>query len=137
MRGKGVRLVTADEDFSVPVTATEDPAELGPQDYVVVTLKAHQSPGVVQRMQPLLGPDTAVVTAMNGVPWWYFHGLDGPWRDRIVASVDPGGAQCPGIGPRRAIGCLASPAAEIVQPGLCTPTQAPASRPAQPHGPPP
>ena len=119
MRAKGLRVITADEDFTVPVAASEDPAELGPQDYVIVTLKAHQSPGVVERMQPLLGPDTAVVTAMNGVPWWYFHGLDGPWKDRVIESVDPGGAQWHGIGPRRAIGCVVYPAAEIVEPGVC------------------
>src|SRR3546814_14332867 len=94
MRGKGLRLVTADEDFSVPVTATEDPAELGPQDYVVVTLTAHQSPGVVERMQPLPGPDTAVVPAMNGVPWWYFHGPDGPGKDTSEERRD--GQECVG-----------------------------------------
>jgi len=119
MRSRGLRLITAEEDFTVPVTATDNPADLGPQDYVIVTLKAHQSPGVVELMQPLLGPDTAVVTAMNGVPWWYFHGLEGPWQDRIVESVDPGGVQWKGIGPQRAIGCVVYPAAEIVEPGVC------------------
>ena len=77
MRDKGLTLRSAEETFTVPVTATSDPADLGPQDYVVITLKAHQVPGVVQPMQPLLGPDTAVVMGVNGVPWWYFHGLGG------------------------------------------------------------
>ena len=119
MRRNGLRVITAETSFTVRPRATNDPAELGPQDYVIVTLKAHQSPGVVQAMQPLLGPETAVVTAMNGVPWWYFHGLSGPWADQPVESVDPGGVQWRGIGPARAIGCVVLPAAEIVEPGVC------------------
>ena len=119
MRRNGLRVITAAESFTVTPRATDDPAELGPQDYVIVTLKAHQSPGVVGAMQPLLGPQTAVVTAMNGVPWWYFHGLSGTWDDAAVESVDPGGVQWRSVGPQRAIGCVVLPAAEIVAPGVC------------------
>jgi len=97
--------------------ATQDPAELGVQDYVIVTLKAHQVPAAVPVMQPLLGPETAVVFGVNGVPWWYFHGLEGPHAGRRLASVDPGDAQWEGIGPERAIGCVVYPAAEVVAPG--------------------
>ena len=57
-------------------------------------------------MQPLLGPETAVVMGVNGIPWWYFYGLEGPWRDRRVDSVDPGGGIWDGIRPERAIGCV-------------------------------
>ena len=70
MREKGLTLRSGGESFTVPVTATDDPATLGPQDYVLVTLKAHQVPAVVAPMQPLLGPDTAVVMGVNSVPWW-------------------------------------------------------------------
>ena len=77
IRAKGLTLRSAEDTFTIPVVATDDPAALGPQDYVVITLKAHQVPGVVGPMQPLLGPDTAVVMAVNGVPWWYFYGLGG------------------------------------------------------------
>lgn len=119
MRANGLRVIGAEEAFTVRPRATSDPAELGPQDYVIVTLKAHQAPGVVGAMQPLLGPHTAVVTAMNGVPWWYFHGLTGPFANQPVEAVDPGGAQWTGIGPRRAIGCVVYPATEIVEPGVC------------------
>lgn len=104
--------------FRVTPNATDDPASLGPQDFVIVTLKAHQSPGVVDLMQPMLGPDTAVVTAMNGVPWWYFHGLEGDHAGRSLESVDPGRAQWEGLGPERAIGMVVHPATEIVEPGV-------------------
>ena len=98
--------------------ATDNPSELGHQDYVIVTLKAHSVPNVVKSMQPLFGPDTAVVTAMNGVPWWYFYQLQGQWQDRKLESVDPGGKQWNGIGPQRAIGCVVYAACEITEPGV-------------------
>ncbi len=118
MRDAGLTLHENGDSRTIPVTATEDPSTLGPQDYVIVAVKAPAAPGIVEAMQPLLGPDTAVVTAMNGVPWWYFHGLEGPWKDRILYSVDPGGRQWHGIGPERAIGCVVYPAAELVEPGV-------------------
>ncbi len=119
MQANGLLLRFQDgEEFRVHPTATDDPATLGPQDYVIVTLKAHQSPGVVPLMQPLLGPDTAVVTAMNGVPWWYFHGLGGDHDGRTLESVDPGRAQWDGLGAERAIGMVVHPATEIVEPGV-------------------
>lgn len=118
MQANGLTLVDGDERFTVPVRAAEDPAELGPQDYVVVTLKAHQVPGVVDRMQPLLGPETAVVMGVNGVPWWYFYELEGAWRDHRLPSVDPGDVQWNGIGPERVIGCVVYPAAEVEEPGV-------------------
>jgi 2-dehydropantoate 2-reductase len=118
MRANGLTLRSAEESFTVPVAASDDPATLGAQDYVVVTLKAHQVPGVVAPMQPLLGPDTAVVMGVNGVPWWYFHGLGGEYADRRLPSVDPGDVQWDGIGPQRVIGCVVYPAAEVPEPGV-------------------
>jgi len=118
MQQHGLRLRIDGEERVAHPACTDNPASAGPQDYVIVTLKAHSVPGVVEAMQPLLGPDTAVVTAVNGVPWWYFHGLDGPWRNRRLESVDPGGAQWSGIGPGRAIGCVVYPAAEVPEPGV-------------------
>jgi 2-dehydropantoate 2-reductase len=84
---------------------------------VIVALKAHAVAAIADRMGPLLGPKTAVVTAVNGVPWWYFHGINGALADRRLASVDPDGKQWDVIGPGRAIGCVVYPAAEIVAPG--------------------
>ena len=77
MRDKGLKLTMKGETFVTHPRVTDDPSTLGPQDYVVVSLKSHQAPGVVDAMQPLLGPDTTVATAMNGVPWWYFYKLAG------------------------------------------------------------
>jgi 2-dehydropantoate 2-reductase len=102
---------------TVRLPATRDPADLGPQDFVIVALKSHQAWEAAEAMRPLLGPDTAVVTAQNGVPWWYFHGIEGPYANLQLQSVDPDGRQWRAIGPERAIGCTVYPAAEIVGPG--------------------
>ena len=118
MRANGVKLLIDGEERVARPRCTDDPSEAGEQDYVIVTLKAHSAPRVVDAMQPLLGPETAVVSAVNGVPWWYFHGLEGPWENRRLASVDPGGVQWEGIGPERAIGCVVYPATEVVEPGV-------------------
>ncbi len=118
MRQDGLVLIRDGVRRTTRPVCTGDPAEAGPQDTVIVTLKAHTGPAAVDAMQPLLGPDTAVVTATNGVPWWYFHGLQGPHEDHRIESVDPGGRQWDGIGPGRAIGCVLYPAAEVVAPGV-------------------
>ena len=118
MKENGLKLRIGGEEHVTRPTVTSDPAELGPQDFVIVTLKAHSVPGVVDAMQPLLGPDTAMVTAVNGVPWWYFYKLEGPYEGRRIESVDPGGVQWDGIGPERAIGCVVYPACEIAEPGV-------------------
>lgn len=118
MRAKGLTVKGPDGTFTVTPRVTDDPAEAGPQDYVIVALKAHAVAAITDKMAPLLGPKTAVVMAVNGVPWWYFHGFDGPLRDRRLKSVDPDGKQWDLIGPERAIGCVVYPAAEIVEPGV-------------------
>ena len=118
IQANGLVLETGGERIVTHPRATENPAELGPQDYVIVTLKAHSVPHVVDAMQPLLGPGTAVVTAVNGVPWWYFYGLRGEYQDRRLETVDPGGRQWDRIGPERAIGCVVYAAAEVAEPGV-------------------
>ena len=118
IRENGLTLIENGQSTTHQMTATDTPAELGAQDYVIVTLKAHSISAVIDAMQPLLGPQTAVVFAVNGVPWWYFHGLDGEFADRRIEKVDPGGRLWAGIGPERAIGCVVYPASEIVRPGV-------------------
>jgi 2-dehydropantoate 2-reductase len=118
MQKNGLTLIEGDETFTVPVRASDDPAALGVQDYLVITLKAHSVPAAVPAMQPLIGENTTVVSGVNGVPWWYFHGLDGPLADTRLASVDPGGAQWDGLGPERVLGCVVYPAAEVAEPGV-------------------
>ncbi len=119
MQANGLTLIEAGAGpVNLPVTASDDPAKLGPQDYVIITLKAHSVPPVVARMQPLIGEDTTIVSGVNGVPWWYFHKLAGPHEGTRLASVDPGDAQWNGFGPDRVLGCVVYPAAEVTEPGV-------------------
>src|SRR5271156_159531 len=117
MRRNGVRLISDSEDFVVHPPCTADPAEAGPQDYVILTLKAHSLPAAAGSIEKLLGPETALVTAINGVPWWYFYKAGGPFDGTRIKSVDPGGAIYERLDPRRAIGCVVYPAAEVIAPG--------------------
>ena len=118
MTENGLKLLMEGEELVAEMPATDDPKSLGPQDTVIVALKAHQAWEVADQMVPLLGPDTAVVTAQNGVPWWYFYGFEGQYANLRIESVDPGDRQWNAIGPERAIGCTVYPAAEIVEPGV-------------------
>ncbi|WP_411890305.1 2-dehydropantoate 2-reductase [Yoonia sp. SDW83-1] len=118
MKEKGLTLIEEDKDpVTVPVTASENPADLGPQDYVIVTLKAHSVPPVVDKMQPLIGDNTAIVSGVNGVPWWYFHKIGTDLEGTRLETVDPGNAQWDGFGPDRVLGCVVYPAAEVSEPG--------------------
>ncbi len=118
MRENGLTLIEEDARTTVPVTVSDDPSDLGPQDYVIVTLKAHSVPPVVPVMQPLIGPDSTVVSGVNGVPWWYFHRIGGPLEGTRLETVDPGNAQWDGFGPDRVLGCVVYPAAEVSEPGV-------------------
>ena len=118
MQEKGLTLIEEGETTTVPVTASDDPAALGVQDYVIVTLKAHSVPPVVSKMAPLIGHDTTIVSGVNGVPWWYFHKLKGAHEGTRLDSVDPGNVQWDGFGPDRVLGCVVYPAAEVIEPGV-------------------
>jgi 2-dehydropantoate 2-reductase len=118
MRENGLTLQTGDEQQTLQVNCTDNPAEVGPQDYVVVTLKAHSVAPIVEQILPLLGPDTPIVTAQNGVLWWYFHGLPGPWENHQLDTADTDGLIWKTLGPERAIGCVVYPSCEIVEPGV-------------------
>jgi len=118
MRAGGLTLLTGDEKKVARVRCTDDPAEVGPQDYVIITLKSHSVSPIADQIVPLLGPDTAILTAQNGVPWWYFYKLRGPWENHRLETVDPGGRIWETLGPERAIGCVVYPSCEIVAPGV-------------------
>lgn len=118
IKANGLTLRMGDQEITERMPAAKDPAELGPQDYVIVALKAHQAWESAEAMKPLLGPSTAVVTAQNGVPWWYFHGIEGQYSDLRLMSVDPDNRQWDAIGPERVIGCTVYPATEITEPGV-------------------
>lgn len=118
MRENGLRLIEESGETTVNVTASDNAAVLGLQDYVIVTLKAHSVPAVVPHMQPLIGDHTTIVSGANGVPWWYFHKTGGDLDGTRLETVDPGNAQWDGFGPDRVLGCVVYPAAEVIEPGV-------------------
>ena len=118
MRERGLRLISGGATITAHPRACADATEAGVQDAVIVTLKAHSLPAVAADIARMMSPQTMLVTAVNGIPYWYFHGLDSPWRGRVVASVDPGGVVSRTLPPAQAIGCVVYPAAEVVEPGV-------------------
>ncbi len=112
------KAATGDERSQVPVRAVAEPAELGPQDLVVVAVKAPALPAVAARIAPLLGTHTVVLNAMNGVPWWFLEGgFGGPLAGRRLASVDPRGLIAAGIPTRHVIGCVVHASCSLDSPG--------------------
>jgi 2-dehydropantoate 2-reductase len=114
--GLTLRIAGREKHAFLPASARTD--DFGPQDFVICALKAHQAHESAAAFSPLLGPETAVVTAMNGIPWWYFYKHGNPLDGRHLDSVDAGGRQWKAIGPQRAIGCVVDPACEVVAPGI-------------------
>ncbi|HEY0328032.1 MAG TPA: 2-dehydropantoate 2-reductase [Rhodopseudomonas sp.] len=118
MKANGLKLLIGGEERVAHPRCTDNPAELGVQDFVIICLKAHSITGVLDQMQPLLGPHTRIVTAVNGVPYWYFYKHGGKLEGTTLESIDPGGRQWRELRPERAIGCIVYPATEIEAPGV-------------------
>jgi 2-dehydropantoate 2-reductase len=118
METNGLTLKQGGETFTVRPRVTSDPKILGPQDFVIVGVKAHALPLVLDQIQPLLGKDTAILFAQNGLPWWYFYKHGGPYDGRRIESVDPGGKIWERLGPERALGSVVWQAAEMEGPGV-------------------
>jgi 2-dehydropantoate 2-reductase len=118
MRRDGVKVLSDRGDFEAHPPATDDPSEVGPVDFVFLGLKANSYATCGHLLEPLLGDDTAVIAAQNGIPWWYFHGVHGPYAGRRVETVDPGGAVTETIPPERAIGCVVYAGTELEAPGV-------------------
>lgn len=119
LRQHGWRLQTGETLECQPVAAvTSDPGELGPQDLVVLAVKAPALPDVARRIGPLIGPHTTVLTAMNGVPWWFFHGLAGPWSGSALESVDRGSAMARAVPAAQVVGAVVHATCSLVEPGL-------------------
>jgi 2-dehydropantoate 2-reductase len=118
MATQGLTLRSAGETITTHPRAVQDPQEAGPQDYVIITLKAHGLAGALPALRKLIGPQTAIVSAVNGIPWWYTYGLDSAFKDRLVRSVDPDGSITEALPPAQAIGSIVYPAAEIIAPGV-------------------
>jgi 2-dehydropantoate 2-reductase len=119
LRRDGLTLASGDAGFTVPVEASADPRTLGVQDLVIVAVKAPSLPAVAQQIAPLLGPDTIVLTAMNGVPWWFLQGgFGGPLAGARLEAVDPGGRIDAAIPARHVIGCVVHASCALDAPGV-------------------
>jgi 2-dehydropantoate 2-reductase len=118
IREHGLRLQIGGIEQVTMLPSTDCPADLGVQEYVIVALKAHQIPENVEAMLPLLGPKTTIVTASNGLPYWFFDFVEAPYRGATLASVDPGGRQRSLLGSQRALGLVVYPATTTVAPGV-------------------
>ena len=119
IKNKGLKLIEADTEFVIDkLEATNDIKELGSVDIVLLALKAHQISPIVNDLSILLGKDTVVVTLQNGIPWWYFQNYEGKHSGLVVQTVDPKGVLFHNMDPDRLIGCIAYPAATIVEPGV-------------------
>lgn len=120
INAQGMTLVLPDgsRQQAKNVRAVQDPAEAGPQDVVMLTTKAHQVCELLPGLRSLFGPETMVVTMVNGLPWWYFEKMGGAYDGRQLTSVDPDGALAAGIEVNRLIGSIVYPAAELMEPGV-------------------
>ena len=117
-RGMTLHLPDGTTEQAKNVRAVQNAAEAGPQDVVLLTTKAHQLLDLVPGMQALFGPETMVVSMVNGIPWWYFQKLGGAYEAQQLRSVDPDGALSAGIDVKRIIGGIVYPAAELLEPGV-------------------
>ncbi len=119
VRANGMKLVIDGVEHVAQLAATDRIAEVGaPQNLVILALKAHQLGGVAPELQSLCGPDTVMVTAQNGIPWWYFFKYKGPHQGTVLQSVDPGGTVAANVDVDRVVGSIIYPAADIVSPGV-------------------
>src|SRR6059058_3448388 len=114
----GLRMQLAGETLTVPVKASASPADLGVQDLVVVAVKAPAMADVAKAIRPLLGPDTMVLTAMNGVPWWFFQGFGGEYQGKRLEAVDPDGSIAEAIPAQHIIGCVVHASCALSGPGF-------------------
>ena len=120
IQARGIKLIDNDgtEHVAPDVKATDNYAQAGVQELVILALKAHQVDAVADDVAKLMGPDTVVVTMQNGIPFWYFHKHGGPYEGHTVKSVDPTGQLARKIDPGRILGCVVYPAAELIAPGV-------------------
>ncbi len=118
LRTHGLRLREDDAESIHAVQASDDPAALGAQDLVILAVKAPGMAEVARRIGPLIGPDTVVLSAMNGVPWWFLQGFGGPLAGHQLESVDPGGAIARAIPAPRIVGCVVHASCSVDRPGV-------------------
>jgi len=119
IKANGLKLIEENQELvTSSLVASDQISDLGIQDVVLLALKAHQITPIVDDLVALFGSNTVLVTLQNGIPWWYFQKLSGPYAGRVVETVDPGGILFKAIDPERVVGCIAYPAATIAEPGV-------------------
>ncbi len=118
LRERGVRVLSARGDFTAHPAATDAIASIGPVDVVVLAVKAHQIGPIVADLRSLYHESTSVIAMQNGVPWWYFQGVPGPYENHVIRSVDPDGSISASIEPNRIVGCVIYCSTEIESPGV-------------------
>jgi 2-dehydropantoate 2-reductase len=118
LRRQGVQVYSPRGDFHARPHATDNPADIGPVDHIFLGLKANQYAAAGPMVSPLLGMDTTIIAAQNGIPWWYFHRLPNEYEGYRIDSVDPEGAVSAALPVHRAIGCVVYAATEITAPGV-------------------
>src|SRR3954470_1900840 len=123
MQERGLRVISPDGDFEVRPQATGDLATIGRADVIFLGVKAHGLTALAPSLRPLFGPDTAVVSTQNGIPWWYFQGYGGDLEGLRLERVSPGGVMAAAIEPRRVVGSLAYFATDVIEPGVIRHTE--------------
>jgi 2-dehydropantoate 2-reductase len=118
LQANGLTLEIGGRTLKSRPRVSANPVELGPQDHIIVSVKGPSLPSVMSAVTPLLGPETSVVTALNGIPWWFFHGFGGAHDGRRLTSVDPDGSLGRSLDPRHIIGCVVHAGCSVPAPGV-------------------
>jgi 2-dehydropantoate 2-reductase len=117
LKSDGLTVELRDRIVRQKLKATDDPKELGPQDCVILTIKAHALRDIAASVAPLIGPDTAILSSMNGIPWWFFHAFGGKFAGKRLMSLDPDGHIARHLPPERVIGVVTHLSASVPKPG--------------------
>ena len=118
MKKNGVKVLINEQEITAFPKCVQDPRDAGLQDYVFISVKSYSLNEIIQNINHLFDKNTTVITGINGIPWWYFYKLKGPYENHNLKAIDPDGKIWKTIDPKRAIGCVVYPAAEIMSPGI-------------------
>ena len=118
MKHSGLTVIENDKEISCFPKCSESMSDLGKMDYIFITLKTYSIPGLVNEISTMFKENTAVITAYNGIPWWYFYNIEGSFKNYRIKCIDPNNIQWNTITPERIIGCVVYPATEIIEPGV-------------------
>ena len=118
MKKNGLTLIENDKEITCSPKCSDSMKELGKMDFIFITLKAYSINGLVEEISTMFDENTSVITSYNGIPWWYFFGAEGQFKNYRIKCIDPKNIQWNVITPERIIGCVVYPATEIIEPGV-------------------